>query len=178
MDYQEFLNKLQKRGSKPHRLKHCLGSRDAFHWVRKNKWKALGGAPCDKLLYSKIISEVNKQLLEMLLEGHEIEFPYQMGSLLVNRTPAKVRIVDGVIETNYKINWKKTLQFLYEDKEALEEHKRIKNVNPYIYSIRYYKRKAVFLNKRFYYFRINRSLRKKLGLESVRCELPAEQIEY
>lgn len=176
--YQEFLGKLQKRGSKPHRLRHCLGSRDAFHWVRKNKWKDLDGNPCDKLLYSRIIHEVNRELAEMFLEGHEIEFPYQMGSLVLNCKPSKVEYRDGKIENNYRVDWERTLRYLYDDREALEKHERVKRIGPLIYGARYYKGKAHFLNRRFYFFRLNRSLRRRIGKMVGKGRVHAEQTEY
>jgi hypothetical protein len=177
-DYQEFLNRLQKRGSKPHRISHCLGARDAFHWVRKNKWKALDGSTCSKLLYGKIIHEVHRELVDMLLEGHEIEFPYQMGSLVLNCIPAKVYDIDGQIFTNYKRDWKKTLEYLYTDKEALEGHKRIRRIAPYVYNVRYYKRKAKFRNRRLYSFRVNRSLVRLVGKAVEKGKVIAEHTEY
>ena len=178
MDYQEFLSKLQKRGSHPYRISHCLGSRDAFHWVRKNKWEALKGNTCDKLLYSQIISEIHKELAEMLLEGHEIELPYQMGSLVLNCVPARVSLREGEYVNNYKVDWKKTLQYLYEDEEALDNHKRVKRIQPFIYGIRYYKRKAHFLNRRFYWFSVNRQLRRRVGKIAESKRLCAEHTEY
>lgn len=177
-DYQEFLGRLQKRGSNPHRIKHCLGSRDAFMWVRRNHWKALGGRTCDKLLYSRIVDEVNQELASLLFEGHEVEFPYQMGTLMVNCREAKVYYKDGELMTNYKIDWKRTLDYLYTDEEARQEHSRVKRVQPLIYTIRYYKRKARYLNKRFYSFRVNRDLRRNLGRTVEMRKLNAEQTEY
>ena len=155
-EYQEFLNRLQKKGSKPHKIDHCFGSRDAFHWVRKNKWKATGGKHVDKLLYSQIVSEVNKALVEALLEGHEIEVPYQMGSLVLTRTKSKVFYVDGELKTNYRTDWKKTLDYrYYEDPEG---HKLVKKIQPFIYTIKYYKKGARYHNRKYYKFRPNRSL--------------------
>ena len=177
-DFEEFLGKLQKRGSKPHRIQHCLGSRDAFMWVRKNKWEAMDGRICDKLLYSQIIHEVNKELSELLLEGHEIEFPYQMGSLVLNCVPAKVAYKDGKLVNNYKIDWKRTLEYLYTDREALDKHERVKSIRPFIYHVRYYKRKARFPNMRFYSFRTNRSLLRRLWKASEKGKINAEQTEY
>ena len=177
-EYEEFVGKLQKRGSKPHRLRHCLGSRDAFHWVRKNKWKATNGKQCDKLLYSRIIHEVHKELVSLMLEGHLVEFPYQMGTLLINCVPAKVFFMDGEYKNNYKVDWKKTLRFLYEDREALEQHRRVKRIVPYIYRIRYYKRSAKYANRRFYSFRANRSFKKLMGSEVEKGRLHVEQTEY
>jgi hypothetical protein len=154
--YQEFLNQLQKRGSKPHKISHCLGSRDAFHWVRKNKWKATGGKTVDKQLYSKIVSEIHKVLVESLLEGHELELPYQMGSLILVRTPSKVYYDNGELKTNYRTDWKKTLNYrFYEDPEG---HQLIKHIEPFIYTVKYYKRGARYHNRKFYNFRANRSL--------------------
>lgn len=161
MDYQEYLNSLQKRGSKPHRISHCLGARDSFHWVRKNKWKATGGKPVDKLLYSQIISEVHRLLVEALIEGHEIEFPYQMGSLVLTRVPAKVYYEDGELKTNYRIDWKKTLDYRFN--EDPEGHKLIKRIQPFVYTVKYYKKKAKFHNRKFYCFRANRSLVRAVG---------------
>lgn len=173
--YQEFVGKLQKRGSKPHKIAHCFGARDAFHWVRANHWKATGGKTVDKLLYSQIISEVHKELAGMLLEGHEIEFPYKMGCLVLTRTPAKVTYEKGELKTNYRTDWKKTLEYRYN--EDPEGHKRIKRVQPFIYSIRYHKKKATYHNRRFYMFRINRSLIKTLGAAIERQGIKAETVD-
>lgn len=178
-DYQEWLRELQK-WDKPreHRIDHCLGSRDAFHWVRKNKWKALDGKPCDKLLYSQIISAVNNELKELLLEGHEVEFPYQMGSLVLNCTPTSAYYKNGEVENNYKIDWKKTLQWLFEDSEAMDNHKRLKRIAPFYCKVRYYKKKARYLNQRFYYFRVNRSLRRKIGNANDAGRVNAEHTDF
>ena len=172
--YQEFVGKLQKRGSKPHKISHCLGARDAFNWVRSNHWKATKGKPVDKLLYSQIISEIHKLLVEMLLDGHEIEFPYQMGSLILTRTPAKVTFENGELKTNYRTDWKKTLDYRFNEDPS--GHKLIKRVQPFIYSIRYSKRKAKYHNRVFYLFRANRSLVKTLGAAVERQRMKAETI--
>lgn len=175
-DYDSFLNTLQKRGSKPHHISHCYGSRDAWKWVRKNKWKELGGKPCDQSLYSNVISYVNQILAEKLLEGHEIVFPYQMGSLRLSSIQTKVSIENGKVKTNCCTDWKKTLEYWYEDKGAMEAHKTIKWVQKRLVFIRYYKRYATFKNRRFYSFRPNRSLIKTLGKTCARRALNAEPI--
>lgn len=177
-DYQEFLNRLQKCGSKPYKIKHCLGSRDAWKWVRRNKWKAFDGKPCEQSLYSCIVDEVNKILAEELLEGHDIELPYQMGNLILRKTPAKVTMEDGVIKSNYRTDWKKTCRYMYEDEEAFGQHQRVKRIEPYIYHIKYYKRRARFQNRWFYQFRPNRSLVRALGKAIDERRVGAESIEY
>lgn len=176
--YQDFLNKLQKRGSKPYKLSKCLGARDAWRWVRRNKWKLLGGKPIDKSQYSAIIDAVHKQIIELLLEGHEVEFPHQMGSLLLASLPASVSWKDGELVTNYRTDWKKTLDVWYKDEELRNTHKPIKRISRSIYFIRYYKKKARYHNRRFYKFRVNRSLAKRLGNTLNERRVETEQIDY
>lgn len=163
MEYQAFLNRLQKRGSKKHVITHCLGARDAWKWVRKNKWERLGGHPCPQSLYGSIIDHVHQLLVEQMMEGHIIDMPMQMGSFYVASIPARVEYKEGKIKTNYRVDWLKTLKLWYEDKEALESHQTIKRVQKDIVYIGYDKRKANFTNKRFYVFRANRSLVRKVG---------------
>lgn len=177
-DYQEFLNKLQKRGSNKYHISHCLGSRDAWKWVRKNKWECLKGQTCTSTLYSNIISTVNRMLAEQLLEGHEIEFPHQMGSLKLISVSPIVKNINGKIVTNYRTDWKKTLELWFTDKEARESHLPIKRVQNKIYHIRYNKKKAVYLNKSIYDFRLNRSLVRKLGEALERGKILTEAVEY
>ena len=177
-DYQEWLGKLQKRGSNPYKIEHCLGARDAFHWVRKNKWEALDGRTCDKLLYSRIISTVNKILVEKILEGHRVEFPYQLGHVLLTSTPANVRYVDGELKTNYLTDWKKTLSYMWEDEQARNNHTYVKRVQPFIYKVQYYKGKARYHNRFFYKFRPNRSIVKTMGAAVERQKMNAEPWKY
>lgn len=175
-DYESFLNTLQKRGSKPHHISHCYGSRDAWKWVRKNKWKELGNKPCDQSLYSNVISHVNQILAEKLIEGNEIVFPYQMGSLRLSSTDTKISIENGKVSTNCCTDWKRTLEYWYEDKEARESHKTIKWVQKKLLFVRYYKKSATFRNRRFYSFRLNRSLSKALGRNYAKRTLNAESL--
>lgn len=161
--YEEFLGALQKRGSKPHRIPHCLGSRDAWKWVRKNKWKALGGKPCEQSMYEEIIRTMNQILAEKLLEGHEVVLPYQMGSLHISSSKPRVRVVNGKIETTYRTDWKKTLRLLYEDRDARDSHQRVRRVNNRVYILKYSKRGAVYKYRKSYSFRPNRSMMRRIG---------------
>lgn len=162
-DYQSFLNRLQKRGSKPHKISHCLGARDAWKWVRRNKWEALDGNPCSQSLYGCIIDTVNEILAEHLIDGHEIELPCRMGSIYLASVPAKVAWEGDELKTNYRTDWLKTLRLYYEDEEARSAHKTVKRVQRDIVFIKYDRTKANYTNKRFYVFRANRSLVRRVG---------------
>lgn len=163
MEYKSFLRQLQKQGSKPHRISHCYGVRDAWKWVRKNQWKALKGTHCSSSTYGAIINLTNKLLVEMLFEGHRIPLPYRMGTLELIATPASIKSLGGEVKSNYRTDWKKTLEYWHEDKEALQQRKRIKRVQKFIYSFYYSKHTAAYRNQRYYQFRVNRSLVRLLG---------------
>lgn len=163
MSLKEFLFQLQKPGSKPYKLTHCYGARDAWKWVRRNKWAALNGNKCSETLYGDIISTINQKLAEKLLEGHRIDFPYNMGTLELTATEPDVYLKDGKMTNTYRIDWKKTLNYWYEDSKAREERKHIKRIQKYIYHIHYSKAKASYRNQKYYDLRLNRSLIRALG---------------
>lgn len=163
MTYQEFSTNLQKCGSKPHKISRCFGARDAWKWVRKNKWQALKGQKCSSSVYGAVVDEVNKVLVDQLFAGHAVVFPHQMGSIELTARQAKVSDVGGKVKSNYRVDWKKTLEYWYEDPAAMKERHRIKKIQKYIYSIVYSKHQARYKNQRYYMFRVNRSLVKTLG---------------
>jgi hypothetical protein len=176
MSYQEFLSRLQKRGSNKHKIGHCYGTRNAWRWVRKNKWNPMKGLRCPESVYSEVINEINQMLAEKLLEGHEIQFPHQMGSICLITTPAEVKVTKDGIKDNYRIDWSKTLKYWYESSSALKNHKKIKRVTSSIYSIRYRKSTAKYKHSKYYKFRPNRSLVKKLGLMADKGRLTAQAV--
>lgn len=161
--YQEFLSDIQKKGSKPHRISHCLGTRDAWRWARKLKWEPTGGLKFTSDIFSRIVDTVNQELAESLMEGHEIELPYQMGNLRLIGIPARVKAENGKITTNYRTDWKKTLECWYADPDMRRQRKLVKRPAKYICSISYLKNTARYRNRRYYSFRANRSLVKALG---------------
>ena len=163
MGYQEFLNKLQRRGSNKYKIAHCLGARDAWLWVRRNKWIPLKGNKCSEQLYSEIVSSINLLLVEQLLEGHTIEFPHQMGHLQLISVSPKLKNSNGKYINNYRVDWKKTLDYWYHDEEARKKKQVVKRIQNNIYSIIYSKEGAKYKNQRYYCFRANRSLVRKLG---------------
>ena len=155
--YKKFLIATQKQGSKPYKISKCLGSRDAWKWVRRNKWEPMSGTKVSSSLYSQVINAMNKELIQHLFEGKGIEFPYQMGDLSIAASPVRVKEEKGRIITNYRTDWPKTLRCWYEQVTRTKQQV-IKRVQPVIYSIRYSKQKARFKYRHLYSFRPNRRL--------------------
>ena len=158
MSYKEFTDKVLKRGSHPYKIKGCLGSRDAWNWVRKNRWEATEGKRFTSSVYSSLISLVNKLLAEKVLDGHVVTFPYSMGSLYIRNNPIFIKL-DG--SNNYGIDWKKTLEWWHEDPSAYKNRKLIRRHNKSI--LRIFFHKGGFKNQKYYSFRVNRSLKQALG---------------
>lgn len=158
MSYKEFTDRILKRGSHPYKIGKCLGSRDAWKWVRRNKWEATKGIHYSSSIYSSLISLVNKLLIEEVLEGHIVTFPYSMGSLYIRSNPISIK-PDG--SNNYGVDWKKTLEWWHEDPSAFKDKKLIKRCNKAI--LRIFFHKGGFKNQKYYSFRVNRSLKQALG---------------
>jgi hypothetical protein len=156
--YDEFIARLQKRGSKPFKISRCLGARDAWKWVRHNKWEPMKGMKVSSSLYGSIVKAFHIELIQLLLEGKEIEFPYQMGSLKVVNNPVRIKERQGKIYTNYRMDWPETLKCWYENPELGKKRIPVKRVQSSIYSIRYSKQKARYKHFHLYSFRPNRSL--------------------
>lgn len=169
--YQEFVNNLQKKGSKKHKIGHCLGSRDAWKWVRKNKWESLNGIPCSSTLYASVVNAMNEMLVEKLLEGYSVEFPYQMGVLQLISYEPSIKNKEGKLINSYPVDWKKTLECWYEDREMMEKKMVIKRIQKRVVHIQYSKEKAKFKFRKYYNFRLNRSLAKLLGKRATNTKM-------
>lgn len=163
MDYPAFLQEIQCQGSHPHLIHGSLGSRDVWKWVRKNGWKLLGGKKCDPSTFSTIIKRTNEILADYLLAGHSVEFPYQMGTLMLIGLPSRVTVKGNELKNNYKVDWKKTLEWWYEDAEARKNKTCVKRIQKTLYYIRYSKGKACYRNQKYYRLKISRRLIRALG---------------
>lgn len=174
LSFNQFCNNVLKRGSHQHKITHCYGVRDAYNWCSRNKWKHLN--KCSNTLYKNVITQVNKQLLELILDGHIIELPYGMGEFKMVSTKGKVYNDNGKIRNNYSIDWKSTLQYWHEDKEAFQEKSIIKMPQKYKSWITWGKAKSRIKNKCYYKFRANRSAGIKLSQKQNKTKVIGQMI--
>lgn len=160
--FKQFTNRILKRGSHKYKIAHCYGVRDAWLWVRTNKWQLLKGSNPSHSTYGAVVNEVNKRIIEKLFEGNDIDLPHQMGSLQIVAYKTKAVFKDGKLKDNYSVNWTKTLRYWFEDKGALQERMKIKKESDYGYILQYCKNKAKYKNQSYYKFRCNRSLKLRI----------------
>lgn len=161
-NFKEFINNIKKVSTKKKfKISNSYGVFDANKYFMSIKPKEEDYI-ISRSLYYKIIRRINNLLIEDLLNGEVIKFPYRMGELEIVKTETFVNIKNNKIVTNLPINWNKTLELWYNDKEAKNSKIIIRDENKYIFKINYNKSTATFQNKSFYNFAINRFIKLKL----------------
>lgn len=162
MDYEEFKkDTLKLKASRHTEIKNSFGVYDIYKALRKNRWQNIGQPLKEHTFYS-IIRRVHKLLAEEISLGHMITFPCRMGSLELRKLQSRVSVKNGKLKIGYPVDWQKTLKLWFTDEEAMKAKRRVYIETPYIYKVKYNKRKANYNNQVFYQFTLNRALKKKL----------------
>lgn len=162
MDYDNFRKIVLKlHDNRKHKVKNSYGVYDAFKYYRKHK-------PKDKKYiltesqYFQIIRNVNNLLVDSLLQNNDIRFPQRMGILEVRKRPATIKIVNGKLVNNLPIDWDTTLKLWAEDEESYNKKTLIKLEEDEVFIINYNKKRAIYNNKMYYQFNVNRKLKQRL----------------
>ena len=143
-----------------HKIKNSLGVYDSYKWLRKNKWLDVG--PISEHDYYAIIRAVNKALVLNFLIAGSIKLPERMGEITLRKYPAKITLENGKIQTNLPIDWDATLSLWSEDKDSYEKRTLIRAEEREIFKVLYDKSKALYNNKSFYTFELNRDIKLSL----------------
>lgn len=162
MDYKEFRKKLIKaEGTHKFKITHSHTTKEAWRWVKKNKWLNIK-QPITEREFGYIIKSINLYFQEQLLEGKDVKFPYRMGRLEIRKYNPYVTFKNGKLKTSLPIDWKKTIELWYEDKEAYNKKTIVRQEAKEGFIIYYNKILAMFNNKSFYQFIPTRAFKKKL----------------
>lgn len=152
----DFITRVKRvKEHREHKINNALGVYDAYKWLRKNKWLDVGSVPEHD--YYAIIRTVNKVLISKFLTTGLIRLPERMGDVVLRKYPSKITINKGKVQTNLPIDWNATLKLWSEDKESYKNKVLIKREEKEIFKILYDKSKALYNNKSFYNFNLNRS---------------------
>lgn len=162
MNLQEYRNEVLKV-DKPRKtsISNSWGVYDAFKYYRKNK-------PKDKKYvlsesqYFAIVRRTNLLLAEELFNQNDIVFPYSMGRLEVRKTIPRVYIDNGKIKSTYPIDWDGTIRLWYEDQESRKKKTLLKKKEKAVFRIVYNKSKAMYTNKNYFEFIVNRTIKRSL----------------
>jgi hypothetical protein len=161
-NYASFLASVKKLNcNRKHKVTNSLGVYDAYKWLRKRKWEDIGRAVTEHDFY-KIIRGVNNLFAETLIHGGDVKFPQRMGKLELRKFNASISLREGKIVTNLPVDWNKTLELWYEDKDAYNNKTLIRIEEKEMFKIYYNKHSASYNNMSFYKFIPNTELRKSL----------------
>ena len=162
METNEFRKKILKvDGPRKHKVNNSFGVYDVYKSLRKNKWCDLPRPVTEHEFYT-IIRQVNNMLAENILNGEDVVFPHRMGRLELRKKEAYIGFKDGKLVTNLPIDWDKTLELWANDEEAYKERLLIKMEEKDIFKVHYSKKNALYENKSFYSFVINRDIKRGL----------------
>ena len=123
----------------------------------KRKHLELKSLPED--VYSKMIRRINELLIEELLQGKVIKFPYLMGSLSIYSNESKMYLKDNKLIKTAPVKWNETLKLWYADTKAKDKKVLIKDSYIKIYKVVYKTRKYSYKNRIHYKFKTCRSLK-------------------
>ena len=159
-----FRRKILKidNGGHLHRIRNSIGIYDIYKMLRKNKWLNIGRPLTEHEFYT-IIRQVNNDIADNIKKGNTIELPSFMGTFETIKYKSNIKFEDGKLKTNLPIDWNKTIELWYEDKEAYKNRTLVKMEEKELFKIFYNKGSAEYINKSFYQFKLNREL--KLALK-------------
>lgn len=178
IEYSEFLKTIKKvDGKRVHSINKSIGVYDIYKHIRKNKWYNIPRPITEKEFYS-IIRKVNLLIAEHIANGGDFVLPYKLGTLELRKRPSRIEIVDGKLVTNLPIDWQATLKLWYTDQESMNNRVLVKQETEDIFKVCYNKTKAQYINKSFYNFRSNRSLKQKVIKQAKTGKLDAFLFQY
>lgn len=149
---------LKLHGPKNHKIRNSHLTREAYNYLRKNKWFGQFKS-FDIYTFYKIIRMINQELRVKLSKGEDVKFPCRMGKLEVRKVETYVKLIDGKLVTNRVIDWDKTLNLWEQDDESRKLKVLIRRCGKEQFKIIYNKSKADFINKQVYSFKVNRELK-------------------
>jgi hypothetical protein len=85
-----------------------------------------------------------------------------MGRLEVRKTIPRVYIDNGKIKSTYPIDWDGTIRLWYEDQESRNKKTLLKKKEKAVFRIVYNKSKAIYTNKNYFEFIVNRTIKRSL----------------
>ena len=162
MNYNDFRKTVVKaEGKHNFRVTNSNGTKEAWRWIKKNKWLNIG-QPITERELGLIVKAINSTLQDQILQGKDANLPCRMGRLEIRKFESNVKLIDGKLVTNLPVNWEKTLHLWHEDEEAYKKRLLVRYEGRERFTIYYNKAPALYTNKTFYQFIPTRRFKKRL----------------
>lgn len=142
--------------------KKSYGMIDYFKYYNKNnKYKV------DRKTFSYIVSELNKTVVENMLEDSlDFKLPGRCGAIVIRKSKRKVKIINDKIVNTNPPDWNKTMKLWEKDPECKKNKILIRHNNihtaGFVFQILYSRSLANFKNKSFYTFKAARKFKRDL----------------
>ena len=122
----------------------------------------------DKKLYNTIITDFNKEIVNLIIENNLIYYiPYLGFEIIIKKDKRRPRIVDGKLINNIPIDWKETNLLWSRDIEAKEKKLLVRYNNShssgYVFRIYFKKFKTNIKNRNLFRFKPNRTFQRALS---------------
>ena len=85
-----------------------------------------------------------------------------MGTLEIRKRPGNTKIVNDKLVSNLPVDWDATLKLWAEDEKYYKNRTVVRLEEDDIFIINYNKKTAIYNNKMFYQFNVNRKLKQRL----------------
>lgn len=122
-----------------------------------------------KAKYNEIISEANNLIGKMITdEGADFNLPFQLGTIGIRKYKPRVQLsVNGELINKLPVNPMETRKLWDSNPEAKEKNIYVrytnKHSNGFVFSLFYFKKKAIFKNKNAYVLICKRGLKRRLA---------------
>ena len=174
----QFESKVLKRHrNKNFKIKNSYGNKNAWRWIKKNKWLNIG-QPISERQFGYIIKKINEYLVSKLMSGSDIIFPYGMGKLELVKRKAKIKMENNRVKTNLPVDWKRTLEWWKTDRQAYKNKYLVRHETDMVFKINYSKKNANYKNKNFYQFIPNRRVKQLLSEKIKNNEIDTFLLDY
>ena len=157
------LNKkdIEMKDRRVHKFKADYGIGDYKKFYEKKYNKELKD-------YSKIISEFNKEVINLILNDNlSYTIPFLFFEITIRKEKRFTRIDDGKLINHNPINWKATKELWEKDEDARERKIRVRhnnyNTSGYIFRIYLKKFKCRLKNRSYYKIKPNRNFQRALA---------------
>lgn len=155
------------RGGIENKIKIHYGTADYYKFYKEKYSKKY--TEVSRKQYNDIISDANQLIADMITqEGIDFKIPFQLGVLGVRKYKPKVSLSeDGHLINKLPVNPIETRKLWDTNPEA--EAKKIyiryvnKHTNGYVFTLYYFKNKAMYKNKKAYVLIGKRSLKRALA---------------
>ena len=169
---EDFLKETKKvKEKRTFKVTNSIGSSYAYR-IYKRDINALSNHD-----YCRVIREINNEIINRIIEGDIINLPLRMGNLCIVKKETKVVFNKDKLYIDKPIDWNKTAILWYNNEEAREAKKIVRNDVPYVFRIKYSKGHAMYKNKNFFRFKTHRPVKLKIKDLVQKNELEALMVD-